>query len=103
MYPDIHIDSATATNTCGLEVSATKICGDITKHKCFTISGSINVDEHDTVTGCEGSRDCSDGRFTATKQHLTQLGDVDFCPEFGHLCKEAANNVDEATECDHHY
>ena len=75
LYPDILIDGATATNTCGLEVSANKLCGHITKTKTFTISGGITVEETDEIDGCEGNRLCQDGRYTATKQHLTELND----------------------------
>lgn len=73
IYPDIVIDGATATNTCGLEVSANKLCGHITKTKTFTIGGDITVTETDEIDGCEGNRMCQDGRYTATKQHLTEL------------------------------
>jgi hypothetical protein len=66
-YPNIKIDGATATNTCGLEVVANKLCGEIHKKKTFKIDGCITVCEDDTVDGCEGNRECSDGRYTATK------------------------------------
>lgn len=89
LYPDVKFDAATATNTCGLNVSATKVCGHVCKSKCFDITGCIHVDETDTMNGCNGSRDCSDGRYTATKQHLTQLDNTDFNPDFCCLCAEA--------------
>ena len=75
-YPDVRVDSATATNTCGLEVSATQLCGDVYKHTFFDIYGTINVDEHESTEGCLGERYCDDGRYTATKQHLTELQDT---------------------------
>ena len=39
--PDVLANSATATNVCGLEVSANKSCGDVLKLKTFNISGCI--------------------------------------------------------------
>ena len=99
LYPDIKIDAATATNTCGLEVTANKLCGHVHKKKTFSINGNICVTEDDTTDGCEGNRECSDGRYTATKQHLTQLDDTDFKPDFDCLCHEAYKNVKSATDC----
>jgi len=64
--PDVLTNSATATNVCGLEVAANKVCGDVTKTKQFDIMGCIKVCEHECTTGCEGERKCTDGRYTAT-------------------------------------
>ena len=99
IYPNVQTDSATATNTCGLSVEATKTCGTVCKHKKFTITGNIDIDEKDTLNGCDGSRVCSDARYTATKQHLTVLDDSDCCPDFSCLCKEASHNVHKANDC----
>ena len=66
IVPDILTNSATATNVCGLEVSANKICGDTFKVKKFDILGCIKVCEQECVSGCEGERTCTDGRYTAT-------------------------------------
>jgi hypothetical protein len=38
-YPNIKVDGATATNTCGLEVVANKLCGSVHKKKTFKIDG----------------------------------------------------------------
>lgn len=98
-FPDVRVDGATATNTCSLEVGANKICGTEHVTRTFTIGGNITVDECVKTDGCEGNRLCSDGRHTATKQHLTKLDDTDFDPNFKGLCKEAAENAGEAGSC----
>lgn len=92
IYPDILTNSATATNTCGLEVTADKECGDSWKIKKFDICGCIKVCEHECVCGCEGERKCSDGRYTATQQRFTTLVNTADNPasEVGELCSEAA-------------
>lgn len=64
--PDVLVSEATATNTCGLELSSNQQCGNVTKTKNFCISGNICISETTTTTGCEGERECSDGRFTST-------------------------------------
>ena len=64
--PDTLTNSATATNICGLEVSANKLCADNFKLKKFDICGCIKVCEHECASGCEGERLCLDGRYTAT-------------------------------------
>lgn len=66
--PDVLVSEATATNTCGLELSSNQQCGNVTKTKNFCISGNICISETTTTTGCEGERECSDGRFTSTTQ-----------------------------------
>ena len=72
--PDILTNSATATNVCGLEVSARKECADNFKLKKFDIAGCIKVCEHECASGCEGERLCLDGRYTATQQRFTESG-----------------------------
>ena len=72
--PDILTNSATATNVCGLEVSARKECADNFKLKKFDICGCIKVCEHECASGCEGERLCLDGRYTATQQKFTESG-----------------------------
>lgn len=71
IVPDMLTNSATATNVCGLEVSANKICGDTYKMKQFDICGCITVCEHECTSGCEGSRHCTDGRYSTTAQRFT--------------------------------
>lgn len=66
--PDVLVSEATATNTCGLELSSNQQCGNVTKTKNFCISGNICISETTTTSGCEGERECSDGRFTSTTQ-----------------------------------
>ena len=73
IVPDILTNSATATNVCGLEVSANKICADNYKFKKFDICGCVKVCEHECASGCEGERLCLDGRYTATQQRLTKI------------------------------
>lgn len=69
--PNILASHATATNTCGLEVSNEKSCGEKKKYKCFDIDGQINVCERIRTYGCEGERECSDGRYTKTSTSFT--------------------------------
>ena len=69
--PNILASHATATNTCGLEVSNEKSCGEKKKYKCFDIEGQINVCERIRTYGCEGERECSDGRYTKTSTSFT--------------------------------
>ena len=66
---------ATATNTCGLEVTNGKDCGEAKKYKCFDVHGKINVCEHSWSYGCDGETECSDGRFTKTAQTYSTLDD----------------------------
>jgi hypothetical protein len=72
--PNIVATHATATNTCGLEVSNNKECGEKKKYKCFDIEGQINVCERIRTFGCTGERECSDGRFTKTSSSFTKTG-----------------------------
>ena len=72
--PNIIASHATATNTCGLEVSNNKSCGEKKKYKCFDIDGQINVCERIRTYGCEGERECSDGRYTKTSSSFTKTG-----------------------------
>ena len=74
--PNIVATHATATNTCGLEVSNNKECGEKKKYKCFDIEGQINVCERIRTFGCTGERECSDGRFTKTSSSFTHVDDV---------------------------
>lgn len=69
--PNVLSQQATATNTCGLEVSNNKTCGEKKKYKCFDIDGQINVCERIRTYGCEGERECSDGRYTKTSSSFT--------------------------------
>ena len=73
-FPEILTSEATATNTCGLELSSNQKCGNVTKTKDFCISGHICIEETTTIEGCEGERECSDGRFTTTTQQYTESG-----------------------------
>lgn len=73
--PNIVATHATATNTCGLEVSNNKECGEKKKYKCFDIEGQINVCERIRTFGCTGERECSDGRFTKTSSSFTHVDD----------------------------
>ena len=98
-FPNVNVDSATATNVCGLDVSSTKLCGDITRHKNFCIKGNISVEETDSYDGCLGDTHCNDGRYTATKQHLSELKDADYCPDIDCLCCEASHNAKDASCC----
>ena len=75
-FPEILTSEATATNTCGLELSSNQKCGNVTKTKDFCISGHICIEETTTIEGCEGERECSDGRFTTTTQQYTESGPV---------------------------
>ena len=80
---------------CGLEVSANKVCGDTFKIKKFDILGCIKVCEQECVSGCEGARTCTDGRYTATQQRFTRLQDKvpDLTGAFGGLCEDAAGAI----------
>jgi hypothetical protein len=91
--PDMLTNSATATNVCGLEVSANKLCGDVFKMKQFDICGCIKVCEHECASGCEGNRHCLDGRYTTTAQRYTALDDTDVAEpgDFGDLCSAAGS------------
>ena len=73
-FPDILTSEATATNPCGLELASNQVCGNVTKTKDFCISGHICITETTTTEGCEGERECSDGRFTSTTQQYTESG-----------------------------
>lgn len=75
--PDRQTCHATATNTCGLEVSNNKECGEAKRYKFFDICGGIKVCEHVKSYGCEGERECSDGRYTKTSQTYSALADTD--------------------------
>lgn len=68
---------ATATNTCGLEVTNNKECGEAKKYKSFHVCGKIDVCEHSWGYGCEGESECSDGRFTKTAQSYSTLNGED--------------------------
>lgn len=70
---DKNVCHATATNTCGLETTNNKTCGEAKHYKFFDICGGIKVCEHEKTYGCEGARECSDGRFTKTSQSYTAL------------------------------
>ena len=70
--PNLKSTYATATNTCGLEVSNNKSCGERKKYKCFDINGKINVVESVKDFGCAGDRNCSDGRYTKTSTAFTK-------------------------------
>ena len=60
--------------------------GDVHKIKTWTIDGNMLLNECDTHTGCIGNKECSDGRFTATSQHLSSLSDSSTSQEFYCLC-----------------
>jgi hypothetical protein len=82
IVPNIVATHATATNTCGLEVSNNKECGEKKKYKCFDIEGQINVCERIRTFGCTGERECSDGRFTKTSSSFTHVnGEIPPTPE----------------------
>ena len=84
---------ATATNSCGLEVTNVKECGEALRYKCFDIAGNINVCEHIRTYGCDGERACSDGRFTKTSQSFSTASDTVTTGFPGALCPEGCEPI----------
>ena len=94
--PDMLTNSATATNVCGLEVSANKLCGDTYKMKKFDICGCVTVCEHECSSGCEGQRHCLDGRYSTTAQRYSALDDSGDLGDFDPQCEIAGGLAGDA-------
>ena len=98
-YPVVLQEQARAVNHCGLDEYGTTVYGEGDRLWSSTLHGKITLDEAEWNNGCDGSRFCEDGRYTATKQHQTSLkdgvlGQIDEC-----LPDVAAHVLAEHTNC----
>lgn len=98
-YPVVLQEQARAVNHCGLDEYGTTVYGEGERLWSSTLYGTITLDEAERHDGCDGTRFCEDGRYTATKQHQTMMKDGVFNLIEDCLPDVAGQIVDEQTNC----
>ena len=99
--PDTVIFSAEVVNSCGLQLSADKLCAESCHHKEWDVCGDINVCEKIESCGVDGNKEYTKGRYSLSAQQVELVGDQcvpDLSADCG-LCHEAGDNAHDASSC----